>query len=56
MENKFRDIMLAHRALNHHSCETCKWNDGQMAGTGIGVANDYPCNDCMVDRWEPVED
>ena len=56
MKHKSRYATLAHRELNLvSSCETCKWNKGQMAGAGIGIGNDYPCNDCRVDRWEPCE-
>jgi hypothetical protein len=42
-------------AVKQQSCETCKWNAGQLAGMSCGVGNDYPCTGCRVDRWEPID-
>jgi hypothetical protein len=42
-------------AASLQPCETCKWNDGQISGMNIGCCNDYPCDSCRTDKWEPKD-
>lgn len=41
---------------NKRLCKDCKWYEGLTIGISIGTCNDYPCNNCRVDKWEEKDE